>query len=109
VQDDFRFAGKTLIVQPFYNLSLCEEGIEATVPVKSGLSQHWGAFIKRSFLARPQNPLLDAAINPVQTQVVVERLCHQTLTEYGTGGSGIPTAQSRVLKLVFYLATIQEP
>ena len=29
--------------------------------------------------------------------------------EYGTGGSGMPTAQSRVLELVFYLATIQEP
>jgi mono/diheme cytochrome c family protein len=29
--------------------------------------------------------------------------------EYGSGGSGMPTAQSRVLELVFYLATIQEP
>lgn len=29
--------------------------------------------------------------------------------EYGTSGGGIPTAQSRVLELVFYLATIQEP
>ncbi|MBS9716751.1 c-type cytochrome [Pseudohalocynthiibacter aestuariivivens] len=29
--------------------------------------------------------------------------------EYGTGGSGVPTAQSRVLELVFFLATIQEP
>lgn len=28
--------------------------------------------------------------------------------EYGTGDSGIPTAQARVLELVFFLATIQE-
>ncbi len=28
--------------------------------------------------------------------------------DYGTGGSGMPTAQSRVLELVFFLATIQE-
>jgi len=29
--------------------------------------------------------------------------------EFGTGNSGIPTAQSRILELVFFLATIQEP
>ena len=29
--------------------------------------------------------------------------------EYGAGNSGIPTAQSRILELVFFLATIQEP
>jgi len=28
--------------------------------------------------------------------------------EFGTGGSGMPTAQARVLELVFYLATIQD-
>lgn len=29
--------------------------------------------------------------------------------EFGSSGSGIPSAQSRILELVFYLATIQEP
>lgn len=29
--------------------------------------------------------------------------------EFGAGASSMPTAQSRVLELVFYLATIQEP
>ena len=29
--------------------------------------------------------------------------------EFGTGNSGIPTAQSLILELVFFLATIQEP
>ena len=28
--------------------------------------------------------------------------------EFGTGGSGMPTAQARLLELVFYLATIQD-
>ncbi len=28
--------------------------------------------------------------------------------EYGAGGGGVPTAQSRILELVFFLATIQE-
>ena len=28
--------------------------------------------------------------------------------EYGTGDSGVPTAQARILELVFFLATIQE-
>jgi hypothetical protein len=69
VPDDFRFAGKTLIVRPFSNLSLCEEGIEETVPVKSGLSQHWGALIKRSFLEHTQTTPIDAAKNPVQNKI----------------------------------------
>ncbi|MHA6324319.1 c-type cytochrome [Roseivivax sp. CAU 1753] len=29
--------------------------------------------------------------------------------EYGTGASGLPTAQARILELVYFLATIQEP